>query len=70
MTISIPVMPWVRVYIEDGIASARVGNWCRDTIGSPGVDWYLGIGDGDGGKLFYSFRYEADAIMFRLRFGL
>lgn len=42
-------------------------NWCREIVGSPGVEWHVGwIAIGEPLDV-YSFVKEEDATMFRLR---
>lgn len=63
-----PVMPWVKVYIPD-IVYTDIWDWCVDTVGVCGVNWYISTGEG-GAEIFCSFRYEEDATAFKLKFGL
>lgn len=64
-----PVMPWVKIYINKGSYVYALYLWCIDNLGPNGVNWYVGTGDA-GVDLFFSFRYDEDAIAFKLKFGL
>jgi hypothetical protein len=63
-----PVMPWVKINITDE-ASTHVYDWCIDTLGPPGVNWYVGTCNG-GAEIFCGFRYDEDATAFKLKFKL
>lgn len=67
MKVARPVMPWVKIFIKN--ADSNYYHWCIDKFGPCGVNWYAAAVD-PGEELFYSFRYEEDAAVFKLKFAL